>query len=275
MNPSFLVGMLYTGENERDDAVAALKRQRFTGWELVTLENLPNKQAHDELYQMFMEEAGNFSHFLKLDADMVLRRATALEEILEVFDRIVGLDWLMLDVQDWYSGTLMPGLQIFSNRVRWPSNPDLLMVDHAPHFPGSSLRLSEPPAPVVDHSPNPSGLQVFRFGVHRALKALQPDRTRADRQEDKAAVHWGVLNSVWRRYRADPDRRRALAIAGAEFAMSGGMVAFDHDYMHRGVEALFRERFEPMPVEALLEYLGADWDDTARNDLRWKARLGV
>jgi hypothetical protein len=267
--------MLCIGENERADAVAALKGQRFTNWELVTLENLPNKQAHDELYHMFMEEAGNFSHFLKLDADMVFRRDTALQDILDVFGSVNALDWLMLDVQDWCSGTLIPGLQIFSNRVRWPPNPDLLMVDHAPHFPGCSLRLSEPPAPVADHSPNPSGLQVFRFGIHRALKALQDDRTRAERQDDKAAVHWSILNAIWRRYRIDPDRRRALAIAGAEFAMRGGMTAFGHDYMHHGVEALFRERFEPMPAGALLEYIGADWDDPARNDSRWRAHLGA
>src|SRR5262249_50440692 len=115
MHSSVLVGMLCSGERERDEAVAALKGQTFPDWELVSFENLPNKQAHDQLYQMFMEEAGNFSHFLKLDADMVFRRETALQEVLQVFGRVPELDWLMLDVQDWYSNTLMPGLQIFSN----------------------------------------------------------------------------------------------------------------------------------------------------------------
>jgi len=272
MKPSFLVGMLCSGENERGDAVAALKGQRFTDWELVSLENLPNKQAHDELYQMFMEEAGNFSHFLKLDADMVLRRDTALREILDVFDRVPGLDWLMLDVQDWYSNTLIPGLQIFSNRVRWAANADMLMVDHAPRFPGCQLRLSEPPAPVVDHSPNPSSLQAFRFGVHRALKALQLDRARAARQVDKAMVHWRILDSVWRHYRVDPDRRLALAIAGAEFVMGGGMPDFRFDYMHPGLETLLSKRFEPMSGDELLAYVGPAWDDPGRNESRWSAR---
>lgn len=273
MNPSVLVGMLYSGENERGDAVAALKGQRFTDWELVSFENLPNKQAHDELYQMFMEEAGNFSHFLKLDADMVLRRETALQEILDVFHRVPELDWLMLDVQDWYTDTLIPGLQTFSNRVRWPASADLLMVDHAPHFPGCQLRLSESPAPVVNHSPNPSSLQAFRFGVHRALKALQLDRARAARQIDKAMVHWNILDSVWRHFRVDPDRRLALAIAGAEFVMGGGMAEFRYDYMHPGLEALLRKRFERMSGEELLAYAGPAWNDPGRNAARWRARL--
>jgi hypothetical protein len=206
---------------------------------------------------------------------MVFRRETALQEVLDVFRRVPELDWLMLDVQDWYSNTLMPGLQVFSNRVRWPANSDLLMVDHAPEFPGCKLRLSEPPAPVVDHSPNPSGLQAFRFGVHRALKALQLDRPRAARQLDRAAIHWSILDSVWSHYRINPDLRLALVIAGAEFVIGGNMTDFRFDYMHPELEALFSKRFEGMPGEELLAHIGPAWDDPARNQSRWQACLSA
>lgn len=273
MDPSVLVGMLSSGENEREQAIAALKAQRFKSWELLTFDGLPNKQGHDELYQTFMAEAENFSHFLKLDADMVFRRDTGLEEILEVFRQTPGLDWLMLDVHDWYSNTLIPGLNAFSNRAYWSANADLLMVDHAPRFPGSSLRLSQRPAPVVDHSPNPSNIQAFRFGVHRALKALQPDRESATRQIDKAMVHWLIIDYVWRHYRANPDRRLALVTAGAEFVMGGGSGPFGHDYMHPDLERLFQARFEPMTMQELLSFIGETWDTPLANQSRYLAQL--
>ena len=106
-----------------------------------------------------------------LDANMVFRRDTALQEILDVFGRIPGLDCLMLDVQDWYSNALMPrntGVlepRALAGQYRCPDGRSCSAL------PGADASIERAPAPVVNHSPNPSALQAFRFGVHRALKA--------------------------------------------------------------------------------------------------------
>src|SRR5262249_4528709 len=119
------------------------------------------------------------------------------------------------------------------------------------------------------------GLQAFRFGVHRALKALQPDRESALRQHEKATVHRIILDHVWQHFRADPDRRLALVILGAELVMRGEVRRFGHDYMHPELERLYRARFEPMTVPELVSFIGGIWDDATANQGRWLAGLGL
>lgn len=167
---SLLVGMLFSGENEYAESVQSLERQSLSDWDLVRYENLPNKQAHDRLYRTFMERAADYRFFLKLDADTVLRDERSLAQFMVLLD-VPERDTLIVDAHDWISDFLIPaGMQGYSNRVRWPVNPDLLMVDHSPIFPGHGYRHYLPPAPVAFHSPNPSPYQAFRYGIHRALR---------------------------------------------------------------------------------------------------------
>ena len=151
---SFLVGMMSSGEHERAASIASLRAQSVTDWDLFEVENLPNKEAHDTLYTTFMSSAGAYRHFLKLDADMVFRDERGLAALLDLF-RVENRDLVMTEVHDWASDMLTPGLLAFSNRVRWNINPDRLLVDHAPIFPGEGHRVWGPPAPLVLHSPDP------------------------------------------------------------------------------------------------------------------------
>src|SRR5688572_22030780 len=112
----FLVGMMSQGENEYPAALQSLRSQASQDWELFEIRNQPNAEAHQTLYRTFMENAGRFRFFLKLDADMVLRSRSALEQLRALFDP-PDLDQVMTDVADWASGQLIPGMQSFSNRV--------------------------------------------------------------------------------------------------------------------------------------------------------------
>jgi hypothetical protein len=126
--------MLFAGENEYAQSLESLERQSFRQWDLVRYENLPNKQAHDQLYRTFMERAASYRFFLKLDADTVLRDENSLEQLMLLLD-VPERGTLIIDAHDWISDFLIPaGMQAYSNRVRWPVNPDLLMVDHSPVF---------------------------------------------------------------------------------------------------------------------------------------------
>ena len=195
---TFLVGMLYSGENEYAASVAALEQQSLRDWDLLRFENLPNKEAHDRLYQAFMQRADQYRFFLKLDADTVLRDAHSLDTLVGLLD-IPERDTLIVDAHDWISDSLIPaGMQAYSNRVRWPVSPDMLMVDHSPRFPGHGHRQYLPPAPIAEHSPDPSPFQAFRYGVHRCLKAIQPDRRKKDVR--RAVLHWSVLKNIWRAF---------------------------------------------------------------------------
>lgn len=266
---SVLVGMLASGENERDRAIEALRSQRFTRWDMKLIEGLPNKEAHETLYRTFMEEAPRYTHFLKVDADMVLRRATALQEMLDVFGHNPDADWITFDVHDWYSGMLIPGMQMFTSRVSWEASPDTLIVDTKPQCPGRSLRIWDALASPADHSPDPSPLQAFRFGVHRMIKALQPDRPKEQRHFARALIQWTIVDHIWKHFRTAGEARRALAVAGAELVMRGETAAFEHSYVHPGLTAVFRERFAAMDAAQLEDYAGIIWDVPLMNQARW------
>jgi hypothetical protein len=267
---SLLVGMLSCGENEREQSLASLQAQRFRDWDLFTLDNLPNKAAHDRLYATFMSRAGDYRWFFKLDADMVLAGEDALGTLIGLLDH-PRRDWLMVDVLDWASDTVGPGAQAFSSRVRWQANPDPLLVDHAPTFGGEAVRLWQQP-PFILHSPDPSRYQAFRYGVHRALKAVQLDRNAKD--VGRAATHWSLLKNVWRAYRAKGDERRLLVLLGAEAVLGDEyevetlMEAYAGDYTRELFDILEREG-----AAASFARHRPYWDHEQMNDLRWAERF--
>ena len=259
----FLIGMMYCGEQERHQALAAVERQSVTSWRLFTVENLPNKAAHDRLYGEFMANAGSCDFFLKLDADMVFRHEHGLQVIEDAFAGAPDVDGIMYDVHDWFSDCLIPGLTAFRATVRWAPNDDPLMVDPMPEM-GKALRVSGPPAPLVVHCPDPAPLQAFRYGLHRALKMLQLDRPAAARDASRLNLHFAALNETWKTYREKGDRRRALAIAGAELALRGDF-ALPDGYSGDGATQVFRERFEALDETSLARYIGEAWEDEGAN----------
>lgn len=264
---SFLIGMMSSGEQERAASLASLSRQSVTDWDLCEVANLPNKEAHDKLYATFMRRASEYRYFVKLDADMVFRDEQGLAALLDLFT-VPDRDLVMSEVHDWASDMLTPGLQAFSNRVKWNVNPDQLMVDHAPIFPGKGFRVWGPPAPLVVHSPDPSPFQAFRYGLHRILKAVQPDRREKDLR--RAVLHWSLLKNIWRAHQRHGDERRLCALLGAESVLSGlcdraqVLDSYSGDY----AKALFAQ-LVPAPPGKALEQVRGLWDHETANDSRW------
>lgn len=268
---SFLVGMLAYGENEKDEAIAALRRQQHDHWDFFLIEGRPNKEAHEALYARFAEGADDYDLFLKLDADMVLLRPTALTEISAHFDANPRLAALGIDLIDFYTDALMPCLVCVTDQVSWPRHDDALMVDSYMNTRGERLRLSSREEAVAAHSPNPSALQAFRFGVHRATKAIQHDRPRERRTLDKAEVQWRLLEQVWTNFVRTGDRRIGLAIAGAELALGGGE-AYRHSYVDPTVTAAC-DAYAKVSADDLFRELAPLWGDAAANERRWRALL--
>jgi hypothetical protein len=265
-----LVGMLAAGANEREQAIAALRAQTHKEYDLFIIENRPNKEAHEALYSRFMSSAGEFNIFFKLDADMVLVRNMALAEVANFFATNPGVELILFELIDWYSDSLIPGLVITRSTARWPAHSDQLMVDSYVKITGKNVHVSDRQAALAIHSPAPSPLQAFRFGVHRAMKAVQDDREPSKKMPEKANIHWNVLLQTWSNLLLKGDRWLGLAIAGAELVLGRGSRALGWNYMDKTVVDLFEKNYLQATSDALRSELGTIWNDAVSNTDRWR-----
>jgi hypothetical protein len=265
--------MLACGENEKDQAIAALNAQDHDDWDFFLIENKENKVAHEELYSRFEASANSYHLFLKLDADTVFRRTSALREISAMFDSRPDAAGILVDLLDFYSNSLLPGLMITTGDVRWPRTADKLMVDSYYRTRGEMLHISSEESAVAAHSPDPSPLQAFRFGVHRATKAIQNDRPVAERWVEKAQMQWQLLELVWQNFLRTRDRRIGMAVAGAEFVISGSGASYVRNYMDPAVAAAFEDGIGSVSDKELFDRLAVTWGDTNRNAARWRESL--
>lgn len=206
-----LIVSLYSGENEFSDSVKSVDFQTFKDWKHVVFKNLPNKEAHEKLYNYFMESQSAYDLFIKLDADMVFTNKFALHKIIRIFEAEENLDHLILGVKDWYSSLPIEGLHIFSNRTTWLKSSELLNVDTQPNFPGKRIKLVHTHDPIAYHSPNPSINQAYQFGVHRTLKTF--------RFIDKGMINlgqWNLIVKSWKNFKEFRDIRHGYVVLGAE-----------------------------------------------------------
>lgn len=217
--PTLLILTLYCGENDYTLQREALSNQTFKTFEQVTFSYLPNLQAHQKLYSTIMENSDSFDYFLKLDADMVPSRSTALQDMLEFAIQRPDVDHFRFPLDDFFTGRLIPDVHLFSNRVYWHDVSDPLFVDPSPIIPGLRLTHRDYPAPFLTHAPNPSEEQSFQFGVHRAFKAFQLNREQ--RNLTHVRLHYEVLTDAFHCWRSYGDRRHLLVVAGADAVLKG------------------------------------------------------
>ncbi|MFW6275656.1 MAG: hypothetical protein ACOC2M_03380, partial [bacterium] len=170
-----LVGSMYCFENEYEDSILSLYQQTYRKFDHFKVEKLPNKLAHDTLYSTFMENSKFYDLFLKLDADMVICKNSFLQDIVNFLKNKKILTNLQIKVHDFFTDRLIWGLHIFNNKNKWVKNNELVFTDmvslHNERINISSL--DSPLVPAAWHSPNPSLIQAFHFGIHKAVKATQ------------------------------------------------------------------------------------------------------
>jgi hypothetical protein len=250
-----LVGTLYTIENEFEECCASLKAQTFQNFEQLVIQGLPNKEAHDTLYRTFEQRAAEFDLMIKVDADMVIEDRFLFEKIVSRFTADPLLNWLCLQVHDFYCNRLIWGLNIFRNTIRWLYCTEALFVDHNVD-PASVTRrqLNDPElTPAALHCKNPGPFQAFHFGFHRGQKCAQPGRIIAKRE----VLQWKLFRDVLLHYRETGDGRLARALAGFELALAGrfddSIVSFENQLLHD----LFEKEFARRSPEELERYIGS------------------
>jgi hypothetical protein len=267
-----LIGTLYTGENEFEQCKQSIRDQTHEDWEHVVFKHLPNKEAHDRLYRTFMDRT-DFDLYVKLDADMVFRSPDSLETLVELFRDEPELDHAILAVHDWASGSLIMGLHAFSDRAEWAASNEKLFVDHSPEIPGKRFSTKGPPAPIVDHSPNPSPFQAFRFGVHRALKVVQRDRGKLDLFRSR--MQWTLLGNIWDRFSDTGIRRLGLVVLGAETVLENSVQRTSYATSSDHLRTRFEREYEQMPVDTIRLQLSPRWGTWRRREALYVRTVGL
>ena len=220
MAKKVLIITLFSGENEFCDCISSIMKQSYKNFDHTIIANYPNIEAHRSLYSLIMERADRYDLFIKIDADMVLKNNNVIGDVVEYIELNGNIDHAIFSLMDWMTGEIILGMHAFSPNAKWEKTSESLFVDPFPMIPGERAIVKAEPSPVADHSPNPSVMQAFFFGYHRALKVVQRDRVEKKLSQINSQLI--VLSSIWSKLKANKDKRFAASIYGAECAFRDG-----------------------------------------------------
>lgn len=224
--PKILVILMSSGENELQLCEDSINRQQEVNFDVFHIKDKSNKEAHEICYSKIMEKKSEYTHFIKIDADMVFFSNTKLVEMLSFFESKPDLDHVVFSVLDWASQKVIIGMHMFSNRCDWNNLTDPLFVDPSPSYPGKGEIVWRAPAPVAWHSPDPSIKQSIQFGCHRAMKIIQKDRKIPNLE--KSNFQYDLMYQVYLQSLLDNDERRLAILFGVYSTLKkGGLKIFD------------------------------------------------
>lgn len=262
-HPRVLILTLYSGENEFDACVESIRQQTYSNNKHVVIGGLGNLEAHRACYSKIMSSRDEFDLFLKLDADMVFRSKTKLEEMVGVFLANSGMDHVVFSVRDWLADMELIGAHMFSSRARWVFDSETLFVDPDPMIPGKKLKIiRREPAPVAWHNGDPSCFQSFHFGVHRALKVVQPGRPLLIQ---RSLEQWYLLYRIWRGFSKTSDRKKGLAVMGADAVLQGTVKPSTYDYTDDSLRLQYNELVESVG-EDIHGFLSPRWESFIKRE---------
>lgn len=201
--PRVFVGTLHSGEAEFEECKRLIVAQEQVSITHHVISGLPEKEAHNALWDAWDAHKTTHDLFVKVDADTVLAHETVIARAwFEIFAQNKRVTGLQLRLQDFYTGGLIAGLNFFTPRVTFARSQELFCdhVDgnHDIVLKGESLGHHAAMEPAGFHCLYPNDEQAFHFGLHRALKGQ---------------VH--VLSQVLQHNAVAPHHARELALEGA------------------------------------------------------------
>lgn len=226
------VGTLYSGENELEECITSIKMQTFSHYEQEIFRNLPNVFAHRTLFQTFLEQANDFDILIKVDADMVLCSNKLFSSIVDMMMQNPHIEVFAIAVKDFFSGTLINGLNTYRNTTSWDFSISTLFVDIPNTLPEHYYYDSLILAPAAIHCKNPSKFQSFHYGVHRGFKSIA---------KKHSTTHWALLEKTWHNFLRTRDVRIGLAVLGAELVYAGKFTKTDIDYTNPKVNQVLED----------------------------------
>jgi len=238
---NLFIGTLYSGENEYEECVRSIQTQTYPHYKHFVFKDLPNREAHNNLFSSFLEKKAVYNLLIKVDADMVLCSDTLFDSIVNKMSKSPELEIFSIAVMDFFSGQLINGLNTYRNTVRWDYSNTTMFVD-IPDVPTEKTQFdANDLAPAAIHCKNPSKLQAFHYGVHRGLKSIA---------KQHSTSHWALLNKTWQNFLRTKDERIGLAVLGAELVYAGIFTKTDVDYTNPRVKHVL-EKYETMCIDDL------------------------
>lgn len=219
--PRVFVGTMYCGEGDFAECCKAVVKQRDVKVTHVVIADLPEREAHNRLWQAWRDAKADHDMFVKVDADTVLAHDEVLLEfwrMMQANPRITGIQAPLLD---YFTDGYINGLNCFSPRVTFRDTSDDLFcdrqVDTDHDIVVKSGGVTERLRHAGYHCYHATDRQAFHFGLHRALKNQRQ-----------------VIELVKQAQQRHGDRQRALALAGADCAgafTQGGFNYGDERFM--------------------------------------------
>lgn len=220
VEPRIFVGTMHCGEADYPACVQAVRAQRGVTITHVTISDLPEKEAHNALWQSWRDAKADHDIFVKVDADTVLRSHDTLRLIHDQFARDPRVTGLQAPLHDYMTDGHINGLNAFGRRVVFNDTRDNLYCDRAVDT-GHDVVLREKLLPLDlvpagNHCHHASEVQSFHYGVHRMLKGQV-----------------ATMDRVFKAWSRDRDRVRLFALVGAHMA---NRFAADHKFNYTDPE---------------------------------------
>jgi len=201
--PRVFVGTLYCGEGDFDKCSESIALQKDVDVCHVVIENLPEKEAHNKLWQSWRDaKESGFDMFVKVDADTVLAHDSVLSEFWSLMKSDSRITGIQAPLDDYFTEGLINGLNCFSPKVVFNDTADELFCDrnvdvnHDRVIKAGNVPIQLIPAGYHCHYANDK--QAFHFGLHRALK----NQTK-------------IISDVRKSFERHNDRLREIALCGA------------------------------------------------------------
>lgn len=249
-----LVGVLYCREADFEECMAAIHSQTGVDVEVVVIRDRPNKAAHEELYEAFMQRSESVDFFAKIDADMIVCDSDFLARVGRLFEETPRARLVTVPVLDYFSGKLIRGLNCFRNNVIWSKSQETVFVDREP-VGKKEVLIARHLAPAALHCFRVGGFHAYHYGIHRGLKmrtALLSPHEGGMRRFHVANYFDLVVNAPCA---ASVDRRLLLARYGMVSALLGGFDPSVVEYSNPTLRSQYERELASLTAEQLLRLI--------------------
>jgi len=204
-----LVGVLSVGEPSLPRALQSVREQSAVATEILEFRDLPERQAHRELFAALSERGAAFDMLVKVDADMEILHPRLFVAVGKLFAAFPRVDFVPLAVDDWFTRTQIGSLNFWRGGVQWTGTTPELFTDRGSNSVRKELPLLSIDEPLVHHAYQPTTAQAVRYGAHRALKARVANNLRRVDELARAVDAWGD----------EPTPERAMAVFAISTAL--------------------------------------------------------
>ncbi len=241
--PRIFVGTMYAGEEEFEESRYLVGKQQEVLVDHFFIKNLPEYEAHGELWKTWESAKNDYDLFIKVDADTLIDDPRMFEKIYTHFKSEPRLTGMQIPLFDYFTNGLIAGLNCFSPVVKFRNANSRLHADHADTNHDITMKGDKVShlAPAGRHCAYPNKRQAFHYGLHR-MKKNQVE----------------TMRNVFNAWQSLGGEGRLFALYGAECAITQRV---DHDYNTESFETAFRSDMQNphdySRIESMIKRLGA------------------